>query len=52
MEVYLKKIIKKLSSVLLTTNILLGLPVGAQALTFSGETSGEWGLPDTETQWQ
>ncbi|MFB2894678.1 choice-of-anchor K domain-containing protein [Aerosakkonemataceae cyanobacterium BLCC-F50] len=48
MEVSLKKIINKLSSFVLTTNILLGLPLSAQAVTFSGQTSGEWGLPDTE----
>lgn len=48
MEVSLKTFIKKLSTFLLTTNVLLGLPVGAQALTFAGHTRGEWGIPNTE----
>lgn len=42
-----KKIITNLSNIVLTTNILLGLQVSAQAVTFIGKASGEWGLPDT-----
>lgn len=48
MEFPLKRFINKLSTFLLTTNVLLGLPVGAQAVTFTGHTRGEWGLPNTE----
>ncbi|MFB2839456.1 choice-of-anchor K domain-containing protein [Floridanema evergladense] len=50
MQVSLGRIIKKLSSFILTTNILLGLPAGAQAITFTGHTSGEWGSPNTDNQ--
>jgi len=48
MEACLGKVIKKLSTILLTTNILLNFQPGAQAVTFTGETSGNWGLPNTE----
>lgn len=47
MEISLKQIINNLPTILLTTNILLGLQAGAQAVTFTGKASGEWGLPDT-----
>ena len=47
MNLSLKRIINNLSNIFLTTNIFLALPVAAQAVTFTGKTSGEWGLPDT-----
>ncbi|MFB2938460.1 choice-of-anchor K domain-containing protein [Aerosakkonemataceae cyanobacterium BLCC-F154] len=46
MKLSLKKIINNLSNILLATNIVFGLQLGAQALTFTGRASGEWGLPD------
>jgi hypothetical protein len=48
MKVSLEKIVKKLSTILLTTNIFFCLQAGSHAATFTGQTIGEWGLPKTE----
>jgi hypothetical protein len=48
MKVSFEKIVNKLSTIFLTSNILLCLQAGSQAVTFTGTTNGEWGLPVME----